>query len=94
MQTLENRDRRLLRDHHEHSPSKLLDDPWLDAMHNVKMPLQKAGSLQEPLLADVALLLMLLLLVLPQVVRVEELGVADVALSQMDLAHVPLQLSC
>ena len=83
-----------MRDHHEHSPRELLEDPRLDAMNDVKMPLQQAGGLQEPLLAHVAFFLVLLLHVLAEVVGVEKFLVADVAFNLMDLAQVPLQLSC
>ena len=88
------KDLRLLGNHHEHPPCKLLDDPWLDAMNTVEVPLQQAGCLEEALLAHVALLLMLLLPVLSQVVGVEKLRVTDVALDQMRLAQVPLDFSC
>ena len=77
-------------DHHEDSSSKLLDDPWLDVMHGVEVPLQQAVSLQEPLLAHVTLLLVLLLPVLAKIVGVEELSVAYVAFDQMNLAQVAL----
>ena len=86
MQTLDDRSSLLLRYHHEHSSSKLLDDPWFDVMHGVEVPFQQAVSLQEPLLAYVAFLLMLLLLVLAKVVGVEELSVAYAAFNHMDLA--------
>ena len=87
-------DPRLLGNHHEHPPCKLPDQPWLDAMYSVQVLLQQASCLEELLLTHVALLFMLLLSVLRHVGWVEELGVADVALDQMSLAHVSLDFSC
>ena len=87
-------DEPLLGNHHEHPPCELPDQPWLDAMNSVQVLLQEASCLEEPLLTHVALLLMLLLSVLCHVGGVEELGVADVTLHQMGLAHVSLDFSC
>ena len=49
-------------------------------MNDVKVPIQQASSLQEPLLTHVAFFLVLLLHVLAEVVGVEEFRVTDVAL--------------